>query len=272
MRLLAAAFALLLAGCAGGERPAALPPGATYVALGSSFGSGPGLPPLQEGAPARCMRSTRNYASLTAEKLGLRLIDVTCGGATTTNVLEGWSELPPQIDAVSADARLVTVTIGGNDVNYVRNLMAATCQPGMRCFPREPASEAVWAKDEANLRAIVRGIRQRAPQARIVFVDYFTLLPATGSCPAMAMPAADVDAGRATAARLAVLTAKVAREEGAELFGAAALSAGHTACDPAPWTVAAAVTDQAAGGIPWHPNYAGMRAVADALAAHLTAR
>lgn len=270
MRLALAGLALLaLAASAEAERPKAVPRGATYVAMGSSFGSGPGLPPLKPDAPARCMRSTRNYASLLAEKLGLKLVDVTCGGATTVHLLEGWSELPPQIDAVTADTRLVTVTIGGNDVGYVRNLMAAACQSGARCIPRTAVGEDVWVRDEANLRAIVRGVRSRAPKARIVFVDYVTLLPASGSCPAVAMPEADLAVGRATAARLAALTARVAREEKAELISAAALSRGHTACDPQPWTVGAALTDPAAGGTMWHPNAAGMRAVADALARKL---
>ena len=267
--------ALALSGCAAAdlESRAMLPSGATYVAMGSSFAAGPGLPPMRENTPSRCQRSTRNYASLLADRLGLDLVDVSCGGATTTHVLEGWSELPPQIDAVTAQTRLVTVTIGGNDVSYVRNLMAASCRAdAARCYPRGAVTEADWAKDEANLRAIVRRVRRRAPQARIVFVDYLSLLPERGSCPAVAMAEADLSAGRATAARLRTLTNKVAREEGAELVSAAALSRGRTACDPEPWTVGAAVSDPAAGGIAWHPNAAGMRGIADALAAHLAVR
>lgn len=263
---------LALAGCAAAGPPprATLPAGAGYVAMGSSFGSGPGVLPMKADAPARCQRSARNYASLLAERLGLRLSDVTCGGATTVHVLEGWGELPPQIDAVQPDTRLVTVTIGGNDVNYVRNLMAASCRQGQRCIPREAAGDAAWARGEANMRAIVRGARQRAPQARVVFVDYVTLLPAKGSCPAVEMDAADLETGRAVAKRLAALTARIAREEGAEVLAASALSRGHTACDPAPWSVGAVVTDPAAGGMIWHPNTAGHAVIADALAARLS--
>lgn len=263
----------LLSGCAAGGSPqAGLPPSATYVAMGSSFAAGPGLGLDKADMPARCQRSGRNYATLLAERLNLTLIDVTCGGATTTHVLEGWSELPPQIAAVTADTRLVTITIGGNDVGYVRNLMAASCQAdAARCYPRAQATAADWAKDDANLREIVRAVRRRAPQARVVFVDYLTLLPKRGTCPAVAMPAADLASGRATAARLVALTARVAREEGAQVLSAAALSQGHTACDAQPWSVGAAVTDRPAGGIAWHPNIPGMRAIADALAARFAA-
>lgn len=51
--------------------------------------------------------------------MGLNLVDVSCGGATTAHILGAWSELAPQIDAVTSDTKLVTVTIGGNDLNYV---------------------------------------------------------------------------------------------------------------------------------------------------------
>ncbi|GGC13946.1 hypothetical protein GCM10011494_35930 [Novosphingobium endophyticum] len=54
--------------------------GARYVAMGSSFASGSGVAPYAPSAPARCQRSTRNYAQLLAKKLDLYLVDVTCGG------------------------------------------------------------------------------------------------------------------------------------------------------------------------------------------------
>ena len=55
------------------------------------------------------------------------MVDVSCSGATTAHILKRWGGLPPQIDAVTPAARLVTVTIGGNDVGYVGGLMAASC-------------------------------------------------------------------------------------------------------------------------------------------------
>ena len=44
------------------------------------------------------------------------------------HVLAPWNELPAQIDAVTPDTRLVTITIGGNDLNYIGNLfMVGRC-------------------------------------------------------------------------------------------------------------------------------------------------
>jgi len=103
---------------------------ADYVALGSSYGSGPGLLPIVD---LRCMRSEADYAHRVADRYHLGLADVTCGGATTANILttgqrlSGGVTVPPQIDAVTRSARLVTVTIGGNDVGYVGDLISQSC-------------------------------------------------------------------------------------------------------------------------------------------------
>jgi hypothetical protein len=60
----------------------------------------------------------------------LSLTDVSCGNATTDNILTTpQKDHPPQIDAVTPDTKLVTITIGGNDVGYVPLLMAAALLP-----------------------------------------------------------------------------------------------------------------------------------------------
>ena len=65
----------------------------TYVALGSSFASGPGIEPIID---AGCGRSGNNYAHLVAERLGYDLVDVSSGGATVAGlhsvVTQPWSE------------------------------------------------------------------------------------------------------------------------------------------------------------------------------------
>ncbi len=51
--------------------------GGRYVAMGSSFAAGPGLPGRAPGSPRRAGRSTSNYAHLVARSLRLDLHDVT---------------------------------------------------------------------------------------------------------------------------------------------------------------------------------------------------
>jgi lysophospholipase L1-like esterase len=282
-RGLAAAGALLLAlaGCASSRVETghlAPPPGSRYVAMGSSFAAGPGVGEPAETPKTRCDRSADNYARLLARALRLTLTDVSCGGATTTHVLGGWDELPAQIDAVTADTRLVTVTIGGNDVGYVGRLIAASCKargnaplggPGGRpCFVLAPATEQAWAELDRNLRRIVAEVRRRAPGARLVFVDYLTLLPERGRCAATPLSDEDAEALRAVAERLAALTADAAQQGGADILRASSLSRGHDPCAAAPWTTGFPSADQSWSFPPYHPNAAGMRAVADALRRH----
>src|ERR1700722_12018912 len=105
------------------SRMPSVPAGSRYVAMGSSFGAGPGLTPRAPGSPRRAGRSAGNYAHLVAGALGLDLRDVTYSGATTSALLQSSAAgQPAQLDAVTPDTRLVTITAGGNDVGYLPRL------------------------------------------------------------------------------------------------------------------------------------------------------
>jgi lysophospholipase L1-like esterase len=186
MKLLALAAALVIAACA--HAPSHdLGAGARYVNMGSSFAAGAGTGPAPEGSPARCYQSSVSYAHLLAARRNLALTDVSCGGATSAHLLNAWNELPPQIEAITADTRLVTITIGGNDVAYAGNLTQASCEQGemirvgtfaVPC-PTTPFPVAADAFDnlERNLGEITRQIKTRAPNARVIFIQYVTLAP-----------------------------------------------------------------------------------------------
>lgn len=247
-----------------------------YVALGSSMAAGPSIKPRAAGSPLAAGRSARNYPHLAAERLGLDLIDVTYSGATTANVLrERQHGAPPQVEALDGSEELVTVTIGGNDVGYVPLLMAATLPPMLRAMPilgdrlrefLEPeAREAALNLIGVSLREVGQVLRGRSPQARIMFVDYLTLLPPAGA-PAPPLPADVADLGRLVAERLAQETFDAAQATGCEVVHAAEVSRDHHAWSGDPWTIGAGSL------LPWrprpfHPNAAGMRAVADLIAA-----
>ncbi len=242
-----------------------------YVALGSSMAAGPGIPPGAPGAPKRAGRSAVNYAHLVAEHLGYDLVDVTFSGATTAHVLsERQFGAPPQVDALDGSESLVTITIGGNDAGYVPMLGAACLPRFLRSVPvvgsslrglldpaaREQALDVVGE----SLKTVGREVRRRAPQARVLFVDYLTLLPPAG-VPAPPIGATEADLGRRIAARLAELTATAAADTGCELVRAADGSRDHHAWSTDPWTTAFHLP--LPGRVaPLHPNAAGMRAVA----------
>ena len=171
-----------------------IPAGSRYVAMGSSFGAGPGIAPRAPGSPRRAGRSASNYAHLVARDLGLDLHDVTYSGATTEDILRPSARgQPAQLDAVTRATRLVTLTAGGNDVGYLPRLTLASLPWPLRVLPRARAQVAGFgdpaATDERfaslgrNLQAIARGVADRAPDCRILFVDYLTILPSAGSGP-----------------------------------------------------------------------------------------
>ncbi len=185
------------------------------MALGSSMAAGPGIRPQAPGAPFGSGRSARNYAHLVGGQLNLDLVDVTFSGATTAHVLaERQRGARPQVEALDGSEELVTITIGGNEVGYVPLLMAATLRgliarllPGPGGPHRRladparllPAIGALFDRDAReqalsdvgdSLHAVGTEVRRRAPRARVVFVDYLTLLPPDG-VPAAPLSAAD---------------------------------------------------------------------------------
>lgn len=248
-----------------------------YVALGSSMAAGPGLLPRAAGAPWGAGRSLRNYPHLVAAAAGLDLVDVTFSGATTAHLLtDRQLGAPPQIEALDGSETLVTVTIGGNDVGYVPLLLTAMLPrithrllPGIADLRDRDARDLALAEVGEKLRAVGSAVRERSPQARVLFVDYLTLLPPAG---VGAAPLSNdvADLGRHIAAGLEEQTAAAAAATGCELIGAAQASLDHHAWSAQPWTVGAH------WWLPWrpmpfHPNAAGMRAVADLVVARFTA-
>lgn len=257
------------------EKPVPLPqPGSKYVAMGSSFAAGPGIGRTEEGAPERCGRSTENYAHLLALARHLALVDVTCGGATTQHILGPWNELPAQISAVDGDTRLVTMTIGGNDLNYIGSLAGYSC----RRVPPNPANRAVvpncslpvapgestYRDVENRLRQIAEEVRRRAPLAQFVILQYPTMLPARGSC--TVVPISDEEAAqvKVVGRRLAQITARVARDTGAKIVPVDRLSQRHDACSDDAWVNGFSAPFKN-DGVLYHPNRAGMAAQARAI-------
>ncbi|MCG7595623.1 SGNH/GDSL hydrolase family protein [Mycobacterium sp. PSTR-4-N] len=237
--------------------------------------AGPGISPRVPGSPRAAGRSARNYAHLVAEARGCDLadlVDVTYSGATTEHILtESQRGAPPQIAALDGSEALVTITIGGNDVGYVPMLFAAGLPRATRAIPLlggklrhllNPA-ERYLALDAvgAALVDVGRSVRQRAPAATVLFVDYLTLLPPAGDA-APPLDDQDVTLGRHVAGELERLTAEAAAATGCGLVRAGAASREHHAWSADPWTTRFGwpVPRRPA---PLHPNEAGMRAVAN---------
>ena len=267
----------------GAANAAPLKSGDLYVALGSSYGAGPGITTEAADSPATCAQSNDNYARQIARALSLKLVDRTCGGAVTAQILkERQFGLPPQIEAVTADTRLVTVTIGGNDVHYNADLSAGACrtaaaraggsQAGAGCPDRRGFDvEAAFVQVAANLREIAAQVHSRAPQARLIFVDYVTAIPPGPPCEALSLSAEDAADLRGRHDRLALLTAQIAKEAGADIIKGSDLTVNHDACSADPWVAGDVRRDPAKGWQPvgFHPRLQSMTAIAQAVEAKL---
>ena len=146
--------------------------GDEYVALGSSIASGFGI--SVQSTP--CGRSDRNYPNLVAAEFELDLIDVSCGASRIPNVVDtAQGEFPPQIEALSLGTRLVTFTIGGNDIGL--NATALGCgNPETVCA--EPAElEANIASLRPQLVDMIDTVRALSPEATIVLVTVSAGVP-----------------------------------------------------------------------------------------------
>jgi hypothetical protein len=252
---------------------------ADYVALGSSFAAGPGIEGPARDAPKLCVQSAGNFAHILARMRGLRLLDRSCSGSTTADILtRGQFFQTPQIESVTARTRLVTVTTGGNDLGYVGGLMLASCRQhpdpvpwwlksACKAGPTVPGGQKLRAL-EASMDAVALEVRRRAPGATLVFVDYTTILPETGGCPArLPLTEAELTRFRALAHALADVTERVAARHGARLVRASELTRGHDVCARDSWVFGWAFPDRLLGPGPmaYHPTAKAMAIIAQAL-------
>lgn len=243
------------------------PTPAQYVALGSSFAAGLGLGPRAPGSPLLCMRSINGYPQQLARMAGLSLLDASCSGATTRHVLRGGQFFQPaQLDALDNSTELVTLTAGGNDVGYIRDLLLLAKRRKrrlaaalLRLLWRGP--KAPELRDFAGLRAsfdaIFAEIGRRAPRARVVAVTYPAVLPREGTCPKIGISEEEAALMRAVADRLAEVTCAAASAAGAAVVDMASLSAGHDPCSEMPW-----VFGDEPNAPAFHPTLSGAEATA----------
>ena len=241
---------------------------ADYVALGSSFAAGPDVGRPDPSGPAPCRRSLDNYARKLAARRGLTLEDRTCSGAKTEDIVSHRQfGLPPQIEAVGPATRLVTVTIGGNDVSYLGDLSAASCRNQGDTNCTISTFETLGARFSAlrdSLSSMLAEVKRRAPKAIIVLVDYVTIAPSSGICGDRApLTEQDMSWARSRAERLRHVTADAASDTGAILVKASELSMGHDVCAAEPWVYG--WRDPGPTGRPlaaYHPRIEAMEAIA----------
>ena len=191
------------------------------AALGSSFAAGPGILPYDN---VRALRSRRNYPHLSARALGAELTDLTVAGATTETILHkeqvtsSGARFAPQIEGLPADADIVTLTVGGNDVAFGGAMIAtawARHAPGSaiaeayaRRYPKGlflPTPDVI-SRTVSGIVEVCRTIRSRAAGARIILVGYIPVFgpetsPTGPEVPYGGVPFTDEDISQLIAAQ-----------------------------------------------------------------------
>lgn len=168
-------------------------PGSPYVALGDSYAAGYGIAPPSNKPIAGCAQSAKDYPHQVAAALHLKLTDVSCSGAVTADIDQngqdtGSGTAPQQDTVLSSKTKLVTVTIGGNDLGFAT--IAGYCvalspagpvagSGGSNCkahyYPQGGVdSLAATTRDTVVPRVarVLADIKHKAPNAAVYFVDY----------------------------------------------------------------------------------------------------
>ncbi|WP_440100570.1 SGNH/GDSL hydrolase family protein [Streptosporangium sp. H16] len=177
-RIAAGLAGLVLA--AGTTAPAAaatagVTPSFDVVALGDSYGSGTGAGDYEPGTEGTCYRSRNSSSAILVEELrqrgtNVKFTNVMCSGAAIQDLRQTFKGEPPQLDALRRNTDLVTLNIGGNDVDfagYGNVCVQADCTgaPTAAILDRMPALKR-------SLSGLLTEIRRRSPRAQIVMTGY----------------------------------------------------------------------------------------------------
>ena len=257
-----------------------------YVSLGDSYTSAPLVPQIT-GKPILCGRSTNNYPSDVSRAIDpSSFTDVSCGGATTADMTQsqvlgnGLQTNPPQFNALSASDTLVTVGIGGNDAGLIG--IVEECAKldvlfpfGSRCRSHydsggsDPNVAAINATGP-KVAAVIQGIHQRAPLAKVLAVGYPDGLPIDGSTcwPTVPLSAGDIAYINSLEAQLNQVIQNAAQANNATFVNTFLSSIGHDACKP-PGTAWINAFIPTSPGYPLHPNQLGEQNMANQVLADL---
>jgi lysophospholipase L1-like esterase len=245
-----------------------------YSALGDSYASAPGV---ADQVDSTCARSDRNYPSLTAQHQHWRLTDVSCSGATTSDVAGPQGSVAPQLNALTRATDVVSVTVGGNDIGFTGVLTTcaglttsdpagAPCREHFTAGGTDQLAAAV-RQTGPKVAAVLHDVHRRAPHARVLVVGYPDLFPDDGvGCTSSTVPLAMGDFAylRDTEKKLNAMLAHEARTAGARYVDTYTTSVGHDMCRPEGqrWIEPLVTTPPIA---PAHPNAQGEQSMSAAV-------
>lgn len=234
--------------------------GATYVALGDSGAATTGIVET-ELASGRCFRSLVNYPKLVAKQLGVAVDDRTCSSAKIKDMYGSQSPgVQPQLTALGADTRLVTLHIGPNDIGFTSRHIECIVSAEKCVNNRLPWRRTIDSV-MPRLERLIADIAARSPRATII-LDGWPIYIRDNGCPQALVVGAAANALNDQYRHLNSRLVQIAEKTGAIYVDTQV--PGHDACasptqrwiDP----VLGATT-----WVPFHPTPQGMRATARAI-------
>ncbi|MEU4847566.1 SGNH/GDSL hydrolase family protein [Streptomyces gilvosporeus] len=249
-----------------------------YVSLGDSYAAGAGIPASSAGL---CLRSDHNYGHLVAAALASSsYVDTTCAGAkvgalTTPQKDVGIVVNGPQLDAVTPDTSLITLTIGGDnlgtsdigfgDLAVVCSALSLTNPFGAPC--RNHYGDTLSNRMDSattELSAALQKLHAKAPKARVLILGYPSVLPEDPKKCFGKMPVTTGDLAflHSVLGELNTKIAKTATAAGATYVDTLTPTKGHDSCSSDPWIEGLLPGSPT---LPLHPNATGERVMSDAV-------
>lgn len=279
------------------------PPDAEYVAMGDSFASGQANTPYEAGTDLSsdlCHRSTSAYPRQVQSALNLGATAfVACSGAVSDYIVNEYNQEnvePAQAVFVSGATKLVTITIGGNNVGFTGVLKTCTLQTTESGTTEEKHQiehdACVQAIEDAQTIATSTDLRTKLETVfsdlrilgnsdlQVVVTGYPNLLPAfgdiTGTCiwgdgypttSGRTVASDEVQGARLLVGDLnsTIDAAVIATgDDHIHFVNPSSAFAGHELCRPTPWfhNVIPDIVDPVGQQGSYHPNPAGEAAYA----------
>jgi lysophospholipase L1-like esterase len=236
--------------------PSALAKPGKYVALGDSYAAGSlNFPQDTTSVSAFCLQFAKNYPKLVQQSLGYASFqDETCGGAqvkdmTAPQTLFGTGNISSpvdaemngaQFDALTSDTKLVTLTIGGNDIGFIQ--IALSCvsllplgTPCKNSYVKNGVDSLKQRIDAAqpSIEGTLAAIKARSPQAKVAITGYPAILPSKNGCyPVIPVTPGDATYLNTVELNLNALIKRAATAKGAKYVDLYGPSVGHDACKP----------------------------------------
>lgn len=137
-----------------------------YAAIGDSFAAGTGG---RSYLDTSCYRSANAYPKLLDADANLRLVAFpACSGASTSEVIS------QQVPAVPSTTRVVTVTVGGNDVGFAKVMQDCFVFQTTSCATSiaNGSTIAASAGFATSIRNVVAAVKAKAPNAKVIVTGY----------------------------------------------------------------------------------------------------